>query len=265
MTTPRFPFPPDPTGWYHLAESSDVAIGAACHVEALGGALHVSRDAAGTPHVAHPTRGPLPADDVNGSLLGFWDAQGRPPQWRIPVVEACASPAWERVADRHWRLHSHPQEIGENIVDTAHILVLHGADRMPVLTRAEGDGPRFVVESQTPADDPAAAFVAGFRVTEHGLGYATLDFHGAIELCAIARRTPARDDLVDVRVAFFAKRRADAAATRAIGDAFVARFCAEFDADVPILEHKAHLPEPLLCEADGPIATWRRWCRQFYA
>ena len=130
---------------------------------------------------------------------------------------------------------------------------------------AEADGPFFRVESKTPADDPSAAFVSGFRVTDHGLGYAAIEFEGAVQLFALARRTPVEGELVDVRVAFHAKRLADDAATRAIGDAFVARFCAEFDADVPILESKVHWKQPLLCEADGPIAVWRRWARQFYA
>ncbi|RIL05730.1 MAG: hypothetical protein DCC71_09255 [Proteobacteria bacterium] len=261
----RFPFPSDPAGWYHVAESCELADGSELRVTALGRALRVWRDGCGGAHAARDGRGELPVDEVNGSVLVYWDPLGRAPTWRIPPLAACTSPDWRRTADRAWRLRSHPQEIGENVVDTAHILVLHGAPRLPVLDRAEADGPFFRVESRTPADDPAAAFVSGFRVTEHGLGYAALEFEGAAPLCAIARRTPAYDDVVDVRVAFFAARGGDAALADTIGAAFVERFCAEFDADVPILEHKAHLAAPLLCEGDGPIAAWRRFCRQFYA
>jgi hypothetical protein len=260
----RFPFPANPSGWYHLADADSLARGDEMRTRALGRDVRLWRDPAGRAHAACEMR-EWPTDEVNGSLLAFWDPKGRAPAWRVPVFDACASPDWTRVAERSWRVRSHLQEIGENVVDTAHILVLHGAPRLPVLDRAEADGPRFRVELRTPADDPGAAFVAGFRVTDHGLGYAAIEFHGALELLALARRTPVEGETVDVRVAFFARRQTDAAATRAIGDAFVTRFCAEFDADVPILERKAHLETPLLCEADGPIATWRRWCRQFYA
>lgn len=263
-TASRFPFRSDPTGWYHLADAGALAPGDAQHGRALGRDVEIWRDEAGRAHVAGDAR-EWPVDEVNGSLLAFWDARGRAPRWRVPAFAPCSSPEWTRVAERSWRIRSHPQEIGENIVDTAHILVLHGADRMPELARAEGDGPFFRVESKTPADDPSAAFVSGFRVTDHGLGYAALEFEGAVQLFALARRTPVEGELVDVRVAFYAKRLAEDAATRAIGDAFVARFCAEFDADVPILESKVHWKQPLLCEADGPIAAWRRWARQFYA
>ena len=45
----------------------------------------------------------------------------------------------------------------------------------------------------------------------------------------------------------------------------VADFVAgQFEHDVPIWENKIYRQNPMLCDGDGPIAEFRRWCQQFY-
>ena len=34
--------------------------------------------------------------------------------------------------------------------------------------------------------------------------------------------------------------------------------------DIPIWENKLYRESPVLCDGDGPIAGYRRWCMQFY-
>ena len=38
----------------------------------------------------------------------------------------------------------------------------------------------------------------------------------------------------------------------------------QMNEDIPIWEHKIYRPAPTLCDGDGPIPEFRRWCRQFY-
>ena len=39
----------------------------------------------------------------------------------------------------------------------------------------------------------------------------------------------------------------------------------QLEQDIPIWENKIHHDRPLLCDGDGPIGIFRRWCKQFYA
>jgi 3-ketosteroid 9alpha-monooxygenase subunit A len=261
----RFPFPPYPDGWYHVADSDEVEPGRERTFRYFGRELRCGRDKHGRPRATCEGRA-WPIDERNGSLLVYFDGvePGREPDWRVPHLEACSSPRWLRHAERRWTVRCPPQELAENIVDTAHIKFLHGADRIPELERAEGVGHRFIVETRTPSDDRAAAFVSRFRVTEHALGYSAFEFFGAVEALVLARRTPIDPETIDLRVSFHLRKGEDPRATRAIGDAFVSRFSAEVEADIPILEHKIHVHPPLLCDGDGPIGAWRSWCRQFY-
>ena len=38
----------------------------------------------------------------------------------------------------------------------------------------------------------------------------------------------------------------------------------QFTKDIPIWENKRYRATPLLCDGDGPIGEFRRWCLQFY-
>ena len=35
--------------------------------------------------------------------------------------------------------------------------------------------------------------------------------------------------------------------------------------DIPIWNNKCYVPDPILCDGDGPIAKYRKWFSQFYA
>ncbi len=49
-----------------------------------------------------------------------------------------------------------------------------------------------------------------------------------------------------------------------MGAAFIAEVTRQFNQDIPIWENKIFLPQPALCDGDGPIPALRRWGKQFY-
>jgi hypothetical protein len=51
---------------------------------------------------------------------------------------------------------------------------------------------------------------------------------------------------------------------RGVGKAFVAEVTRQLEQDIPIWENKVQYEKPLLCDGDGPIGIFRRWCTQFY-
>jgi len=50
-----------------------------------------------------------------------------------------------------------------------------------------------------------------------------------------------------------------------VGSAFVKEVSRQLGQDIPIWENKIQHEQPLLCDGDGPIGMFRRWCQQFYA
>jgi hypothetical protein len=51
---------------------------------------------------------------------------------------------------------------------------------------------------------------------------------------------------------------------KGIGKAFTREIARQLEEDKPIWEHKVYIEKPLLCDGDGPIGVFRRWCRTFY-
>jgi len=52
--------------------------------------------------------------------------------------------------------------------------------------------------------------------------------------------------------------------TRRVGEALIADLRKQVAEDMVIFDHKRFNPRPALSRADGPIARFRSWARQFY-
>jgi 3-ketosteroid 9alpha-monooxygenase subunit A len=67
-----------------------------------------------------------------------------------------------------------------------------------------------------------------------------------------------------VRFSFTVKKMGNDDVTRRVGGALIADIEKQMGEDKPIWENKVFMPRPILCDGDGPIALFRRWCQQFY-
>jgi phenylpropionate dioxygenase-like ring-hydroxylating dioxygenase large terminal subunit len=72
-----------------------------------------------------------PVREVNGVLVVYHDAEGRPLQWEVPER---STSGWTPLLSRAWTLHSHPQETTENSVDIGHLIVVHGYHAVETLS-----------------------------------------------------------------------------------------------------------------------------------
>ena len=64
----------------------------------------------------------LPVREANGLIMAYYDAEGKPPSWEIPVLPEYDSEEWSPCAiGPRGEIRTHPQELMENGVDTAHL------------------------------------------------------------------------------------------------------------------------------------------------
>jgi hypothetical protein len=68
----------------------------------------------------------------------------------------------------------------------------------------------------------------------------------------------------EICIRFFVKRMGDEGAEQMVAKAFTEEVTKQFLEDRPIWENKTYWPKPTLCDSDGPIATFRKWAKQFY-
>lgn len=205
----------------------------------------------------------LPTVERNGFVFVWWDADGREPWYEIPNVPEASDPDWSSPDRYEWTVHAHGQELGENGVDSAHFFYVHGTQNVPI-TQAEEDGAYRHAFSPIEMKTPRGDVSGGIDSHQAGLGFATTRFTGICETLEIATTTPIDAEHVHVRYAFIQPKQDGQDPKGGVAGAIIRDIVKQMNEDVPIWENKTFLSRPTLCEADGPISDFRRWCEQFY-
>lgn len=204
-----------------------------------------------------------PLVERNGLVLVWHDIDGRAPFWEVPEAPEFSSDAWSEPVRRRWQLRTHNQEMAENVVDTAHFKYLHGTVNKPDAT-VEVDGHVLHMVSPTTMTTPAGQVQGQIEAFSYGFGYSTNRFTGLAETLLMGCVCPIDDEYVDVRFTFSVKKLGGASITRGVGKAFVREISRQLEQDGPVWENKVFFERPVLCDGDGPVGLFRRWCRQFY-
>jgi phenylpropionate dioxygenase-like ring-hydroxylating dioxygenase large terminal subunit len=197
-----------------------------------------------------------PTVERNGFIFAWYHPDGEAPAFEIPELPEASSDEWSTPDRYEWTIRSQIQELGENGVDSAHFRYVHGALNVPV-AEVEVGGPYRrnyqPVHLKTRIDA---------RV--YGMGFAATRFTGICETLELACSTPIDDKHVRVRYAFTQPRIDGKDPVGGVAAAIIRDIVKQMNEDVPIWENKIFRERPLLCDGDGPIAEYRRWCQQFY-
>lgn len=214
----------------------------------------------------------LTVRELDGMVMAYRELGGAPPHWEVPSVH---SEEWTEAVNVDWKLRSCCQEILENTVDGAHVPTVHAAAR-PARYIPHPDGGvqgqfmRHRLEIQWDGAYiglPGTEMDVQLDVTCIGLGYINVD--ATVESVGMRARqrifvTPIDEHHIHLRAALHVRRMPSPEITKNVEEMWANAFKTDFVKDYPIWENKAYINPPLLSEADGPIALFRRWARQFY-
>ena len=203
------------------------------------------------------------AVERNGFIFAWHDPEGRDPWYEIPEVPEASSADWSTPDRYEWTVRAHGQELGENGVDSAHFRFVHGTQNVPV-TEADEDGAYRHAFSPIEMKTPRGDVNGGIDSHQAGMGFAATRFTGICETLELAVTTPIDAEHVHVRYAFIQPRVEGKDPVGGVAGAIIRDIVKQMNEDVPIWENKSYLTRPMLCDGDGPIADFRRWCQQFY-
>ena len=210
-----------------------------------------------------------PLREMNGVVFVHYDASGAPPTWDIPQLP---EDEWTGNKTILWTLRTHPQEVNENIVDSAHLVPLHGVEGCTVFRDAIDDGPMFNIALNLIADGaivgmPGMTNDVILDVTLHGLGHMVVQTHVRnVDVRARQRiySTPIDGERTDIRGVVNLKKLDDEETSEQVAELFYQAYVTDFAADFPIWENKKYREKPILSNADGPFMPYRKWAKQFY-
>jgi nitrite reductase/ring-hydroxylating ferredoxin subunit len=229
--------------------------------------------------------GACPVVERAGLVLAWHGAAGEAPSFAITDIDRASWTPWrEHVFD----LRGHPQEIAENGVDFGHFVAVHGYQNVQVTAPLEPDGP--ILRAAYAFDRPrglqgSGLLTTSIRILQHGLGYALVEAHVAnlgVRTRQLVLALPLGDDRMQLRIALAVDRSVQPRQVHPllawlpaggmvagwlaerIADRGMAGYIEDVEQDLPIWQHKAHLPRPALAAGDGPVGPYRKWVRQFY-
>jgi nitrite reductase/ring-hydroxylating ferredoxin subunit len=207
---------------------------------------------------------PWPVRENAGLIFAWYDAEGAAPTWEPPAIPEYGHPDWAGYIRRRWTIRSHVMEIGENVVDGAHFLAVHGVVSLPDMG-IETEGQVLRSMCRTTMKSPRGVVPATIASTAHGLGLWRIHFTGIWETLVVAGFTPVDDGVVDVRFSFLSSIKDGGSQTRGLGAAVIADVCHQLEQDMPIWEHKIYRTQPMLCAGERSLPIMRSWARQFYS
>lgn len=208
--------------------------------------------------------GSWPMREVAGIVFAWHDAEGRPPWFEVPALSEQALHTASGATTVAFTIRTRWREIAENGVDRAHFHVLHGYPEPPALD-ATVDGVHFRMRSNVLWRRFGLEREVRLDIDWCGPLISVTRGAGDIPFIVLASTMPIDADTVIHRMTFMVPRSVPAPLRRLVRG--IAAFAAgrEFERDVPIWENKVCRPRPVLCDADGPIARFRSWARQFEA
>lgn len=203
-----------------------------------------------------------PVSEVNGVVHVWHDPRGGPPRWEVPVLGEYGGDGWTTWDHAMLEIETHPHAIVENVSDTGHFIPVHG-------THVESfenvfDGHRAIqINSGVAYPLGGGEDRYSLTATYHGPGFQITEMAGYFDSRLLNAHTPIDEGTVHLRYGVMLDT-----GGRAENAAFTAQYVENlregFLQDVRLWEHKTFLPQPGLCDGDGPIMKLRRWYTQFY-
>jgi len=207
--------------------------------------------------------------EQNGVVLVWHSAAGDAPDWEMPVFD---DSRWTPCVSRSWIIKGHTQEVCENTADLGHFRCIHQTHLMRALSEPKIDGPFFTL----PMESDPEALVPELRVDHPatsgngfcfgpGLTAADLTATGSgLEAMQRLYVTPIDEERIELRGVVTVGKLDDPQATEAYAQGLSQAVFEQWEADVPIWEHKVYRKTPALNDYESAIAVFRRWYEQFY-
>ena len=204
-----------------------------------------------------------PLLERNGLLMAWYEPDGGAPEWEIPDLGVFGQAPWTEPVMRDFTVRSHVIEIGENQVDFAHWPYVHKTAGFPQDVEVTDEQHILRVHARVGMGPVGAESMTDVHITSWGLGFGQLHFKGLVEAKALVATTPTDNDQTLVRFYIFLRQPEGQELDPMVRTLFTEYFFQQVSQDMEILDDKIFREKPMLSAADGPIAIYRKWTRQF--
>ena len=203
--------------------------------------------------------------EMNGSIIVWYHPHDIEPLFEPELVpELAENPDdWAEPIIHEWEIGTHMQEMGENAVDPAHFMYVHGTNDIPDAEELSFDGHTRRGFLKTRQPTPRGEIEGSIENENVGPGLSVVRFKGLIETILVATVSPVTPEITRAHYAFYQRREDVDGPIGKMGRALIANIEQQMEEDRVIWDRKKYFERPLLCDGDGPFAKFRRWYGQF--
>lgn len=206
-----------------------------------------------------------PVRELNQIIWVWYHPEGVAPLFEpVEVAEAAVdNEEWGQLKSYTWNIDTHMQEIGENGVDAAHFLFVHGTAEIPPSPEFSWDGYRRGALLKSKMHTPKGVVDGAIDTLTIGPGQSIIRFSGICETVLMANLTPVAPDRTVANYSFIQRKVNGKEPVGGVADAIVNDIRQQMEEDIIIWARKRYYEKPMLCDGDGPFTKFRNWYAQF--
>ena len=255
-----------PRGWFVLGHQREFLPNTTKAIYAFNRKISVTRDSNEEITVETGDSHPWPVLEINQMVLIWHDIEKQEPDFYPNKIEACYSEEWSDYSMASFLVKNNCRELIDNMADKGHFGPVHQAPFEGFWNEAKDH----TYTQEMTANSPILGGDLFSQATYEGPAYMTtymsaVQDGSTVESRLLVSHLPLTMTSFQINFGVMVKK--VPGMSKEEEDAFVQGYVDAnnyaFGQDVAIWENKIYIPDPVVCDGDGPLHKLRKWYGQF--
>jgi len=255
-----------PRGWFVLGHQREFLPNTTKAIYAFNRKISVTRDSNGEITIETGDSNPWPVLEINQMVLIWHDVEKQEPDFYPNKIEACYSEDWSDYSMASFLVKNNCRELIDNMADKGHFGPVHQAPFEGFWNEAKDH----TYTQEMTANSPILGGDLFSQATYEGPAYMTtfmsaVQDGNTVESRLLVSHLPLTMTSFQINFGVMVKK--VPGMSKEEEDAFVQGYVDAnnyaFGQDVAIWENKIYIPDPVVCDGDGPLHKLRKWYGQF--
>ena len=255
-----------PRGWFVLGHQREFLPNTTKAIYAFNRKISVTRDSNEEITVETGDSHPWPVLEINQMVLIWHDIEKQEPDFYPNKIEACYSEEWSDYSMASFLVKNNCRELIDNMADKGHFGPVHQAPCEGFWNEAKDH----TYTQEMTANSPILGGDLFSQATYEGPAYMTtymsaVQDGSTVESRLLVSHLPLTMTSFQINFGVMVKK--VPGMSKEEEDAFVQGYVDAnnyaFGQDVAIWENKIYIPDPVVCDGDGPLHKLRKWYGQF--
>jgi 3-ketosteroid 9alpha-monooxygenase subunit A len=255
-----------PRGWFVLGHQRDFLVGEIKTIYGFNRKLKVQRLEDNSISLDLGDQEPWPILEINQMVMVWHDAEGQAPDFLPKKIEECYSDDWSEYGMASFLVKNNCRELIDNMADKGHFGPVHQAPFEGFWNEAKDH----TYTQEMTADSPILGRDLFSQATYEGPAYMTTYMSAIydgqkVESRLAVTHIPLTLTSFQINFGVMVKKVPGMSAEdeAAFIQGYVDANNFAFGQDVQIWENKIYIPDPVVCDGDGPLHKLRKWYGQF--